>query len=73
MIRPAMATMLCFVCTDLGATPDLLQDSLRRAVEQSFNAITIDGDTSTNDTVLLLANGMSGRRYVPFSKRSSGG
>jgi glutamate N-acetyltransferase/amino-acid N-acetyltransferase len=60
MIRPDMATMLCFVCTDLGATPDLLRDSLRRAVEQSFNAITIDGDTSTNDTVLLLANGMSG-------------
>jgi glutamate N-acetyltransferase/amino-acid N-acetyltransferase len=59
MIRPDMATMLCFVCTDVGATPGALSEALRRAVDRSFNAITVDGDTSTNDTVLVLANGLS--------------
>ncbi len=59
MIRPDMATMLCFVCTDVGATPGALSEALRRAVDRSFNAITVDGDTSTNDTVLMLANGLS--------------
>jgi glutamate N-acetyltransferase / amino-acid N-acetyltransferase len=60
MIRPDMATMLCFVCTDAGVPADVLQAMLRRAVAASLNRITIDGDTSTNDTVLLLANGASG-------------
>jgi glutamate N-acetyltransferase/amino-acid N-acetyltransferase len=60
MIRPDMATMLCFVCTDVGATPKALYESLARAVDGSFNTITVDGDTSTNDTVLMLANGLSG-------------
>ncbi len=60
MICPDMATMLCFVCTDVGATPDALNQALGAAVTRSFNAITVDGDTSTNDTVLLLANGLSG-------------
>ncbi|MBN1843630.1 MAG: bifunctional glutamate N-acetyltransferase/amino-acid acetyltransferase ArgJ [Deltaproteobacteria bacterium] len=60
MIRPDMATMLCFVCTDVSATPQALDAILRKAVAQSFNAITVDGDTSTNDTVLVLANGLSG-------------
>jgi glutamate N-acetyltransferase/amino-acid N-acetyltransferase len=60
MIRPDMATMLCFVCTDAGATPVALAQSLRQAVAGSFNAITVDGDMSTNDTVLVLANGLSG-------------
>jgi glutamate N-acetyltransferase/amino-acid N-acetyltransferase len=60
MIRPDMATMLCFVCTDMGAKPGLLKAILKEAVDDSFNAITVDGDTSTNDTVLLLANGLSG-------------
>ena len=60
MIRPDMATMLCFVCTDIAAPRDILQESLTKAVNKSFNIITIDGDTSTNDTVLLLANGLSG-------------
>ncbi len=59
MIRPDMATMLCFVCTDMGATPEVLSQALRNAVAGSFNAITVDGDTSTNDTVLVLANGAS--------------
>ncbi len=60
MIRPDMATMLCFVCTDIGASHNILQESLKVAVDKSFNIITVDGDTSTNDTVLLLANGLSG-------------
>jgi len=60
MIRPDMATMLCFICTDIESSSDELQTALRASVNRSFNIITIDGDTSTNDTVLLLANGLSG-------------
>jgi glutamate N-acetyltransferase / amino-acid N-acetyltransferase len=60
MIRPDLATMLCFVCTDIGADPQTLHQTLIASVNQSFNRITIDGDTSTNDTVLLLANGAAG-------------
>lgn len=60
MIRPDMATMLCFVCTDAASDPKLLQEMLLKGVEKSFNRITVDGDTSTNDMVLLLANGVSG-------------
>jgi glutamate N-acetyltransferase/amino-acid N-acetyltransferase len=62
MIRPDMATMLCFVCTDLEIPAADLQQALVSANEASFNRITIDGDTSTNDTVLVLANGQSGAR-----------
>ncbi len=60
MIQPNMATMLCFICTDVGATPQGLREALGEAVAGSFNTITVDGDTSTNDTVLVLANGLSG-------------
>lgn len=60
MIRPDMATMLCFACTDLGLDSAALQEALNYANERSFNRITIDGDTSTNDTVLVMANGKSG-------------
>jgi glutamate N-acetyltransferase/amino-acid N-acetyltransferase len=60
MIRPDMATMLCFVCTDVEASPEILKDTLVTAADRSFNRITIDGDTSTNDTVLVMANGLSG-------------
>jgi glutamate N-acetyltransferase / amino-acid N-acetyltransferase len=60
MIRPDMATMLCFVCTDARIQAPLLQQSLKEAVDRSLNRITIDGDTSTNDMVLMLANGASG-------------
>ena len=59
MIRPDMATMLCFVMTDIVARPEPLQEMLKRAVDRSLNRLTVDGDTSTNDTVLLLANGHS--------------
>jgi len=60
MICPDMATMLCFVCTDIDASPNLLKDTLYAATERSFNRITVDGDTSTNDTAIIMANGMSG-------------
>lgn len=60
MICPNMATMLCFVMTDVAVEPGTLQPMLAASVDKSFNRITIDGDTSTNDTVLVLANGMSG-------------
>ncbi len=60
MIRPDMATMLCFICSDVQISSSLLQQSLKSAVDRSLNRMTIDGDTSTNDTVLVLANGSSG-------------
>jgi glutamate N-acetyltransferase/amino-acid N-acetyltransferase len=57
MIAPNMATMLAFLTTDLAIMPDLLQTALRSAVHVSFNALTVDGDTSTNDSCILLASG----------------
>jgi glutamate N-acetyltransferase/amino-acid N-acetyltransferase len=60
MIDPNMATMLCVVTTDAKLSKGTLQNALHHAVERSFNRITIDGDMSTNDTVLALANGASG-------------
>ncbi|MBI3253066.1 MAG: bifunctional glutamate N-acetyltransferase/amino-acid acetyltransferase ArgJ [Candidatus Omnitrophica bacterium] len=68
MIRPEMtvrhATMLCFVTTDAAITAAALRDALGRAVERTFNTITIDGDMSTNDMVLVLANGMAQNRRI---------
>ncbi|MFC7337349.1 bifunctional glutamate N-acetyltransferase/amino-acid acetyltransferase ArgJ [Haloferula chungangensis] len=60
MICPSMATMLCFITTDANCPKESLQKAALEAVEESFNRITIDGDMSTNDTVLVLANGASG-------------
>ena len=60
MIRPDMATMLAFITTDAKLEAELLQDCLHQAVEQSFNRITVDGDTSTNDACVLCATGQSG-------------
>jgi glutamate N-acetyltransferase/amino-acid N-acetyltransferase len=59
MIRPDMATMLCFVMTDVKASAEQLSEMLTAATDKSLNRITIDGDTSTNDTALLMANGLS--------------
>jgi glutamate N-acetyltransferase/amino-acid N-acetyltransferase len=59
MIYPNMATMLAFIGTDASLEPDFAQAVLRRAVDRSFNMITVDGDTSTNDSCFLLANGLS--------------
>lgn len=68
MIHPNMATMLCYIFTDIAAAPGGLRRELRAAVEQTFNRISVDGDTSTNDTVLLLASGASG---VDLDSRSA--
>ena len=59
MIHPNMATMLAFITCDAAVSTTLWQDMLKRAVDKSFNQITVDGDTSTNDTVIALANGQS--------------
>jgi glutamate N-acetyltransferase / amino-acid N-acetyltransferase len=60
MIEPMMATMLAFVTTDAGVPKTLLDRALREVVNDTFNAITVDGDSSTNDSVMILANGASG-------------
>jgi glutamate N-acetyltransferase/amino-acid N-acetyltransferase len=60
MIHPNMATMLCFITTDAAAEPSYLRAALATAVADSFNMISVDGDTSTNDTCIVLANGASG-------------
>ncbi len=60
MIRPDMATMLAFIATDAVVPGDVLQTSLSRAVQRSFNRVTVDGDTSTNDACVLAATGASG-------------
>ena len=60
MIEPNMATMLAFVCTDAAAAPAELKAALKASADQSFNCVSVDGDMSTNDTVLLLASGASG-------------
>lgn len=64
MIEPNMATMLAFIATDAAIAPALLDRALRASVERTFNSITVDGDTSTNDTVAVLANGHSGAREI---------
>ena len=63
MIHPNMATMLVYLFTDVAASPRELRQCLEAAVDQSFNNISIDGDTSTNDTVLLMASGKSGVQF----------
>lgn len=64
MIHPNMATMLSFIVTDAAVSPVVLRRALRTAVAGTLNAITVDGDTSTNDTLALLANGASGARRI---------
>ena len=65
MIHPNMCTMLGFVTTDIAISKELLQEALREDVVDTFNMISVDGDTSTNDTVLLLASGLSGAEVQP--------
>jgi glutamate N-acetyltransferase/amino-acid N-acetyltransferase len=60
MIMPELATMLCFVLTDIAVEPTRLNEALVRGAERSFNRISVDGDMSTNDTVFVLANGAAG-------------
>jgi len=69
MIHPNMATLLCFLTTDATVDAHFLQSALRRAVANSFNMVTIDGDTSPSDTVVILANGLAGTATI---KQSNG-
>ncbi len=64
MIEPHMATMLCFIITDIAVQQKTLEALLKDSVKKSFNRITIDGDMSTNDTVLLMANGVLGNKAI---------
>ncbi len=64
MIRPNMATMLGFVGTDAAVAPDVLQELVREAADLSFNRITIDGDTSTNDSFVVMATGLAGNTRI---------
>jgi glutamate N-acetyltransferase/amino-acid N-acetyltransferase len=71
MIHPNMATMLAFVFTDIAASTGDLQSLLRAASDRTFNCISVDGDTSTNDTVLLMASGASGLSLTSAAARKS--
>jgi len=64
MIHPNMATMLGFITSDIFIKGKLLQDALKEVVEKTFNMISVDGDTSTNDMVLLMANGLAGNQLI---------
>ena len=64
MIKPNMATMLGFIATDTGVAPQLLADTLKGVADESFNAITVDGDTSTNDSFVAIATGQSGVHFT---------
>lgn len=69
MIHPNMATMLCFLTTDAGVDAALLKAALKKAVDVSFNMVTVDGDTSPSDTVLLMANGLAGNSLINGGSR----
>jgi glutamate N-acetyltransferase / amino-acid N-acetyltransferase len=69
MIHPDMATLLCFLATDAVVSPAFLQKALRSAVAASFNMITVDGDTSPNDSAIILANGLAGNRLLKDGSR----
>lgn len=64
MIHPDMATMLVFITTDVAISPSMLQEALNFCIQDSFNMISVDRDTSTNDTVLVLANGLAGNSTI---------
>ena len=64
MIHPNMCTMLSFVTTDIAISRELLQEALSADVKDTYNMISVDGDTSTNDTCLVLANGMAGNAEI---------
>ena len=64
MIHPNMCTMLAFVTTDAAISKELLQRAVSADVKDTFNMISVDGDTSTNDTLLVLANGLAGNPEI---------
>jgi len=67
MMHPELATMLCFITTDAAVNIDFLQQSLKKAVDVSFNMLSIDGETSPNDCVFLLANGLARNTEISFN------
>ncbi|OGW39875.1 MAG: bifunctional ornithine acetyltransferase/N-acetylglutamate synthase [Nitrospirae bacterium GWD2_57_9] len=71
MIHPNMATMLCFIVTDAEVSPAMLKKTLLEATERSFNNITVDGDTSTNDMVLCMANGAAGNKRPALGSKDA--
>lgn len=72
MISPKMATMLCFIITDINVNKTALKKALVNSVENSFNKIIVDGDTSTNDSVIALANGMLGNNEITLKSSHYG-
>ncbi len=66
MIHPNMGTMLCFITTDCAITHEMLQDALHEIVPRTFNRVTVDGDTSTNDMCVVLANGLAGNGQIEW-------
>jgi len=64
MIHPNMGTMLCFITTDAAIAPDMIKKALLKVINVSFNRISVDGDTSTNDTCCILANGLAGNKEI---------
>ncbi len=71
MIMPSMATLLGYIITDAAIEHTFLKELLREAVKSSFNALTIDGETSTNDTVIMMANGCAGNTILNTQSESS--
>ena len=67
MIHPNMCTMLAFITTDAAITKEALQNALSEDVEDTYNMISVDGDTSTNDTAILLANGLAGNQEITYA------
>ena len=70
MIHPNMGTMLAFITTDCAISQDILEDGLREIVARTFNRVTVDGDTSTNDMCVVLANGMAGNPLIEWKDES---
>ncbi len=70
MIHPNMGTMLAFITTDCAITTGMLEDALREVAGKTFNRVTVDGDTSTNDTCVVLANGMAGNELIEWKDES---
>ena len=64
MIRPNMATMLCFITTDAAISSEMLQKALSEIIKDTFNMVSVDGDTSTNDMVSVMANGLAGNPHI---------
>lgn len=70
MIHPNMGTMLCFITTDCAITHEMLQDALQENVKKTFNRVSVDGDTSTNDTCVILANGKAENPLIEWQDES---